>query len=165
MSKIRICALTIFLVLPFALHSHADVKCDNSDIYACLKELIQIKRTSEPLREKFRKLYMDAESRAKSCKFIDDTSRFLDISEVTIWGTHTYEEFNKSLESLLLSNPDCFLEALLRLDRDSREHVFDKIINPIGLSSLEKVDAIFEKFPDKTKYNEVLQQYWNLRGK
>lgn len=175
MNRARIAIILIAFTLTLACVSHAglddtpppilkDARCESTDVYICLEELIQKKRTDEQVRNRFRDLYILAEKRATSCTSIKDTAQFLKVSKVNIWGSHTRDAYNISLELLLRSKPACFFDAMLLLDNQSRNSVFDKLLNPLGLTSYE-VDTIFEQYKNKDAYKELVEIYFNLRSK
>lgn len=108
------------------------------------------------LKENFSELYAtnydlfwdilhNAAQRLKVHQDISDVTAFMELSTVIKGNTEVTEFFSKVCEEFCVSSPGVCLEALIKLDEESKKSCLERLRNPIYLPKME-IDSVFEKY-------------------
>ena len=141
--------------------------CDVQAKGPCEGEQATLRCLKENFRELYRKEYKRfwdilsiAEDKALSCRFIAETTDFLDVAGTIEGNADVSEYFSEVLEMKLIpANPKCFLDALLVADEKSRKRIIRNLRTPT-FDEKNKVREILSKYRVDQKYEELLKPYF-----
>lgn len=127
--------------------------------------------TTSCLKDNFRELYsrdydqfweilFRAEKRALRCVSVRPAVEFLEVAGVILGNAEVGEYFSEVLETKFIKKkPKCLLDALTRVDQESRKVIIRELRIPTHLSKAE-VRNVLSKFRQAEPYREVLREYF-----
>lgn len=155
----KIAFLIILLVFPSFSCAQEKGLClgDNATLECAIRNFDVLYENNY---KQFWKIFHEAGDKAIACHSVVDTKNFLSIAKVKKGDGEFVEFFMEIIEkNLLLNNPQCFLDALLLLDRETQKTILTSLEHPIYLSKNE-VTVILSVFKGNVRYKELLSFYF-----
>lgn len=100
-----------------------------------------------------------AEKKAKACDSLSDTAEFIELGSIERGNAEFSEFFNEVIEKSLISQSQCFMDAMLLVDREARIGVINALVYPIFTEPTE-IRSIFEQYAGNKKYKDITVIYF-----
>lgn len=122
------------------------------------------------LKENFRELYASdyarfsgilrsAERKARKCDSLANTTSFLEVARSIKGNAEVGEYFGEVIEKLCTTKPRCFLDALARVDEESRAVIVRELRTPT-FSEEDAIRKVFLRYRDNPKYKAIMEEYF-----
>jgi len=98
-----------------------------------------------------------AAKRAQGCETLSDVTRFLSLIRVQRDGEFE-EYFHGKVESLCISNPRCFFDALTSMAWHDQTEIVYMLLNPLFIDQ-SKITETFYKNKDVNEYKQIVDFY------
>jgi hypothetical protein len=141
--RFLIITVTIFVFTCSVMANGNNLCSGKSANLNCLKE--NFSELYSTNYNRFWNILHDAAQKLKVHKDISDVIAFMELSIVIKGNAEVTEFFSKICEEFCVSNPGLCLEALTRLNEDSRNSCLERLRNPIFLPKTE-IDSVFKKY-------------------
>ena len=108
----------------------------------------------------FSEIIRTAAQKARSCQSPPNTASFLDLARFIHGNAEMQEYFGEVVERLCIDRPDCFFDALIRVDPRSRQQIVEALKNPMFMEQ-SAIDAVFQAHKAGAKYRSIMQLYFD----
>ena len=152
--------LVVVLSLIFSSSSFANgnglCRGENANL-SCLKEyFFELYSTNYQL---FWDILHNAVKKLQDNESLSDIESFMEMASVIQGNAEVSEFFNEVVEKYFVSNPNIWLDALVNLNRKSKEDFIDRLRQPIFLPKVQ-IDKIIFKYKELKKYKEIIELYY-----
>ena len=152
--------VAVFLAcVPVSVADETKGLCDgNQATSSCLKR--NFRGVYQTNYKSFWKIIYSSEEKALNCNSIPRTVEFLEFAREIKGNAEVGEYFSETVErKFLSSNPQCFLDALIRADEESQRIIIGYLRTPI-FSDKTTIRGVLSKYKDMDNYRAVLKSYF-----
>ena len=100
-----------------------------------------------------------AEKHAINCKDTSETVAFLELVNYGKQNAEYTEYLREAIENLIQKNPECYFNAVLILDRDTKLYLIDQVRYPL-FTEKKEIEHIFTKYKKNERYKEIMDIYF-----
>ena len=108
----------------------------------------------------FSDIIRTAAQKARSCQSSPNTASFLDLARFIHGNAEVQEYFGEVVERLCIDQPDCFFDALIRVDARSRQQIVEELRNPMFVEQ-SAINNAFQAYKNRPKYRRIMQLYFD----
>jgi len=109
--------------------------------------------------DSFFTILRSAEKKATKCDSLANTVDYLDVVRFIGGNAEVREYFSEVIEKLCTERPRCFLDALSRVNENSRSEIVRQLRNPTFLED-RAIREVFVRYKTSPRYKRIMDLYF-----
>lgn len=149
--------VALLLVIPAAMAESSPLCAGRHETLRCLKD------NFDPLYQtdyaRFFRIFHTAEQKAIRCNSLPHTTEYLELAPFMKGNAEVREGFSETVENLSVNAPRCFLNSLIRTNRESQAEIIKGLRTPLFVDEAV-IRTVFLWYRGETRYKTILQLYF-----